>query len=248
MEVIMFDILSTAELTVSASIIVGFLSLAMAATTRGRAIVSVAFGAWFALVLAIGATGALSPALGGPAALGLTVLLPIVALVWAYFALPSVRTAMAATPLPALIAINTIRLLGFTFIVLYAESRLPAPFAPTAGWGDIFIGATALPLAWAVARGGAAVRPFVFLWNAIGVADLAIALTLGPLSAPGPLQVFVGPPDTSPMTALPWLIIPGFLVPCFLFLHVVIFNRLLSKTEALEPAHAWRGGGQAKPT
>ncbi len=49
-------------------------------------------------------------------------------------------------------------------------------------------------------------------------------LTLGPLSAPGPLQVFVGPPDASPMTSLPWLVIPGFLVPILLFTHVVIFR------------------------
>ena len=222
----MFDILSTAELTVAASIVVGFLSLAMAQTTSGRATVLVALGAWFALVLAIGATGALSPVAGGPPALGLTVVLPVVALIWAYFGLPSVRTAMAAMPLPGLIALHAIRLLGFTFIVLYAEGRLPAPFAPSAGWGDVFIGATALPLAWAVAQFGARVRPLALLWNALGVADLVIALTLGPLSAPGPLQVFVGPPDSSPMTTLPWLIIPAFLVPCLMFLHVVIFTRL----------------------
>jgi hypothetical protein len=222
----MFDILSTAELTVAASIVVSFLSLAMAQTTSGRATVLVALGAWFALVLAIGTTGALSPVAGGPPALGLTVVLPIGALIWAYFRLPSVRAAMAAMPLPGLIALHAIRLLGFTFIVLYADGRLPAPFAPSAGWGDVFIGATALPLAWAVTQFGAHVRPLALLWNALGVADLVIALTLGPLSAPGPLQVFVGPPDSSPMTTLPWLIIPAFLVPCLMFVHVVIFTRL----------------------
>lgn len=62
----MFDILSTAELTVSASIAVAFLSLAMAQTVGRRVAVLVALGAWFALVLAIGATGALSPAGGAP--------------------------------------------------------------------------------------------------------------------------------------------------------------------------------------
>jgi hypothetical protein len=241
----MFDILSTAELTVSASIAVAFLSLAMAETPRGRLTVLVALGAWFALILAIGATGALSPAIGGPPALGLTVVLPIVALVWAYFALPSVRSAMAATPLPALIALHAIRLLGFMFLVLYAGGRLPAPFAPSAGWGDVFIGATALPVAWAVARFGARVRPLLLLWNTLGVADLVVALTLGPLSAPGPLQVFVGPPDSSPMTTLPWLIIPGFLVPCLMFLHVVIFARL-AKAEGATPTRAWRNEHQTK--
>src|ERR1700722_6843698 len=157
----MFDILSTAELTVSASIAVGFLSLAMGQSAAGRVTVLVALGAWFVLVLAIGATGALSPAYGGAPALGVAVLLPIAALVWAYFALPSVRKAMAAVPLPALIGLNAIRVLGFAFVVLYAKGRLPAPFAPSAGWGDVFMGATALPFAWAVMRFGARVRPFI---------------------------------------------------------------------------------------
>ncbi|MGB7974741.1 MAG: hypothetical protein WCF81_10430 [Roseiarcus sp.] len=243
----MSDILSTAELTVSASIATVFLSLAMARTAGGRIAVLGALGAWFALVLAIGATSALSPAGGGAPALGLTVLLPVAALVSAYLALPSVRNAMTTTPLPALTAIHAIRLLGVTFLVLYAQGRLPAPFAPSAGWGDVFIGATALPLAWAVARFGARARPLVFLWNALGVADLVAAVTLGALSAPGPLQVFVGPPDSSAMTTLPWLLIPGFLVPILLFVHVVIFARLLATTQASGPAHGWRGvDGQAK--
>jgi hypothetical protein len=236
METIMFDILSTAELTVSATIAVVFLSWAMARTEGGRIAVLSALGAWFVLALALGATGALSPAGGGAPALGLAVVLPVAALVSAYFALPSVRNAMTATPLPALIAVHAIRLLGVMFLVLYAKGRLPAPFAPSAGWGDVFIGATALPLAWAV-----------FLWSAVGVADLVAAVTLGALSAPGPLQVFVGPPDSSPMTSLPWLIIPGFLVPILFFIHIVIFTRLLARSPASGPAYAWRGGqGQPK--
>jgi hypothetical protein len=108
----------------------------------------------------------------------------------------------------------------------------------------VFIGATALPLAWAATRFGARVRPLVFLWNALGVADLVAALTLGPLSAPGPLQVFLGPPDTSPMTTLPWLIVPGFLVRCLVFLHIVIFTRL-AKAEGATRTHAWRNEHRA---
>ena len=154
---------------------------------------------------------------------------------------------MTATPLPALIAVHAIRLLGIMFLVLYAKGRLPAPFAPSAGWGDVFIGATALPLAWAVTRFGAAMRPLVFLWSTVGVADLVAAVTLGALSAPGPLQLFVGPPDSSPMTSLPWLIIPGFLVPILFFIHIVIFTRLLARSPASGPAYAWRGAqGQPK--
>jgi hypothetical protein len=240
----MLDILSTAELTISASIAVVFLSLTMAQTAGGRAAVLLALGAWFVLVLALGATGALGAAGRGAPSLGLTVVLPIAALALAYFALPSVRNAMAATPLPALIALHAIRLLGFSFIILYAEGRLPAPFAPSAGWGDVFMGATALPLAWAVTRFGARIRPLVLLWSAIGIGDLVTAVTLGTLSTPGPLQVFVGPPDASAMTTLPWLIIPGFLVPILLFTHIVIVARLFARTQTSEPAYGWRGAGR----
>ena len=60
-----------------------------------------------------------------------------------------------AIPLPALVAAHAVRVLGIFFLILHAQGRLPAPFAPTAGWGDIVIGATALPVAWLVAaRGG----------------------------------------------------------------------------------------------
>ena len=48
------------------------------------------------------------------------------------------------------------------------------------------------------------------------------------------------------MTSLPWLIIPGFLVPILFFIHVIIFYRLLAKNEASEPAPLWLGGRHAK--
>jgi hypothetical protein len=62
---------------------------------------------------------------------------------------------MLATPLPAPIAVNSIRILGIFFVALYTQGKLPAPFAPTAGWCDIFVGVTALPVAWWIARFGA---------------------------------------------------------------------------------------------
>ena len=83
----MFEILSTIGLTASASIVIGFLAYAMAETPRGRLTVAGVLAAWFALVLAIGASAALDPVRGfGVPALGLTVGLPVAALVGAFFA------------------------------------------------------------------------------------------------------------------------------------------------------------------
>ncbi len=243
----MFETLSTIGLTANASLVIGFLAYAMAGSPRGRLTIAVVLVAWFVLVLMIGAGGALDPSHGfGVPALGLTVALPVVALVCAFFAFQPIRAAMLAMPLSALVAINTIRILGVVFVALYAAGRLPAPFAPSAGWGDIVAGAAAAPLAWAIAQFGARVRTLALLWNVFGAADLVNAIALGALSAPGPLNAFAGPPTSAIMTTLPWLIIPGFLVPSLFFIHLVIFHRLLARTEASEPGRGWIGGGHAR--
>jgi hypothetical protein len=242
----MFDILSTVEATVTAAIVVALLAYATARTSRARLLVVSALAVWFVLVLMLGATRFLDAELGyGVPALGLAVALPVAALVVAFSAVPSMRDALMATPLPALVAVNVTRIIGVSFVVLYAEGNLPAPFAPSAGWGDIFVGATALPVAWALARWGSRVRALALAWNVIGFADLSAAILLGALSSPGPFQVFYGPPSSSLMTTLPWIIIPCFLVPLFLFIHVVVFARLLSGAKASPRA---QGGLEAHMT
>ena len=242
----MFETLSTIAETVAASIVVAFLAHALARTPLGRLTAAGVLGAWFALVVAIGAAGALDPISGlGVPGLGLTVALPVVALAGAFFAFRPIRDAMLAVPLPAMVAVNAIRSLGVIFVILHAAGELPAPFAPSAGWGDIFVGVTALPVAWSLARFGAPARALALLWNTIGIADLVNAVALGALSAPGPLQVFAGPPSSAMMTTLPWLLIPGFLVPCLMFIHIVIFYRLAT-TKAAAPARPWLNGGAAR--
>jgi hypothetical protein len=242
----MFDTLSTVALTVGAAIVVAFLSHAVAETPRGRLKAAGALVLWFGLVLVLGATGLIGPERLGAPGLGAAVVLPAAMLTALFAFVPSIRGAMLAIPLPALVAVNAIRLAGVLFVALYAQGRLPAPFAPSAGWGDIAVGAVALPVAALIARFGSRVRLLALLWNLVGFADLVDAITLGAMSAPGPLQVFVGPPTSALMTTAPWLIIPGFLVPSLLFIHIVIFARLL-KTEARAPADRWRAASAASP-
>jgi uncharacterized membrane protein len=108
-------------------------------------------------------------------------------------------------------------------------------------------GPKAVRKAFPMARFGSRVRAAALLWNTIGIADLIAAIALSALSAPGPLQMFAGPPTSAIMTTLPWLIIPGFIVPSLIFIHVVIFYQL-AKTEASAARHAWLAAGEAKPT
>ena len=88
----MLEVLSTTGLTASAAIVIGFLAYAMAEPPPGRLTVAGVLIAWFALVVTIGASAALDPIRGfGVPALGLTVGLPVAALVSAFFAFGQVQ-------------------------------------------------------------------------------------------------------------------------------------------------------------
>jgi hypothetical protein len=183
---------------------------------------------WFIGVLWIGVPGNISTPL-----LGAAVLIPVAVFSVIGFGSFLGRGRLQAAPLPALIALHGIRLLGILFVLLYAAKRLPAPFAPAAGWGDITIGVTVLPIALWAAKEPDTARGAVLVWNGLGLADLVIAVILGALSAPGPIRLFFGDPSSALIGSLPWILIPCFLVPSLSFVHLVVFYRTL-RTSAAE--------------
>jgi hypothetical protein len=226
------DLIGSVELTASAAIVIAALSIGFgsSATTRLRA--AVGLSAWFALVVILAATRALyyERGLGAPG-LGIAVALPIAVLCFVVARVKSLREGFRRVPLWLLVGVHTVRVLGISFIILYAAGRLPTPFAPVAGWGDIFVGATALPAAWLAYRRPAMARPTLWIWNVIGLADLIAAIGLGVISSPGPQRLIFAEPSSAIMTTLPWLLIPGFLVPLLFAVHIGIFIRLAKETK-----------------
>jgi hypothetical protein len=226
------DLIGSVELTASAAIVIAALSIGFgsSATTRLRA--AVGLSAWFALVVILAATRALyyERGLGAPG-LGIAVALPIAVLCFVVARVKSLREGFRRVPLWLLVGVHTVRGLGISFIILYAAGRLPAPFAPVAGWGDIFVGATALPAAWLAYRRPAMARPTLRIWNVIGLEDLIAAIGLGVISSPGPQRLIFAEPSSAIMTTLPWLLIPGFLVPLLFAVHIGIFIRLAKETK-----------------
>jgi hypothetical protein len=224
----MFDLLSTAELTASCAIVVFFLSSMLSNTARQRGLVAAALAGWFCLVLAAGATGVLARPIGpGIPGVGVAVLIPIAVLSLLVLGTAGGRELVGRVPLAALVGVHGVRVLGITFVLLYAAKRLPAPFAPVAGWGDVAVGLLAIPLALLLARGrGEIPKGLILLWNVLGLTDLVGAVALGATSSPGPLQIFHGPPSSAIMSTLPWTLIPCFVVPGLAFLHLCTFYRL----------------------
>jgi hypothetical protein len=228
------DLIGAFVLTGISAIAIGLPALWYARAPGGMALLA-AHILWFVAVVALAGSGALAwrLELGAPL-LGLSIVTPIVLLIVLATVVPATSRALASIPLPALIGLHAIRIVGFLFLLLFAAGRLSAPFAPSAGWGDVIAGATAVPVAWALSTRGASVRWLVLLWNSVGLLDLVDAATLGMTSAPGsPLQLFFDPPGSTAMGTLPWALIPVFLVPQLIVGHLAIYRRLGRSAENL---------------
>jgi hypothetical protein len=145
----------------------------------------------------------------------------------AWLAWPAFRDALLSLPLAALVGVNAFRIGGVFFLLLFAEGRLSAPFAPSAGWGDIITGVAAIPIAAVAASRHNVSRRLMAVWNAFRALDLVVAVTLAFLSAPGtPYRLFTEGSGTVVMTTLPWILAATFLVPLYLLTHVTIAARL----------------------
>jgi hypothetical protein len=204
------------------------LSIGFGSSAAARLRIAAWLATWFVVVVILAATRALyyEHGLGTPG-LGLAVALPIAVLCATVARVQSLRESFHRVPLWLLVGVHMVRVLGISFVVLYAAHRLPAPFAPVAGWGDIFVGATAAPVAWLAYRQITSARAIVWIWNLIGIADLIAAVGLGVTSSPGPARLIFTEPSSAIMTTWPWLLIPGFLVPLLFVIHIGIFVRLV---------------------
>jgi hypothetical protein len=123
--------------------------------------------------------------------------------------------------------------------MLAADGRLSAPFAPSAGWGDIITGSLAIPLAVMAWRASERVATPLALWNAFGALDLIVAIALGLLSAPGtPFPVFTEGAGAFAMAELPWVMVPAMCVPLYLLIHLAIAAKLRSPRRMIRASAA----------
>jgi hypothetical protein len=150
-----------------------------------------------------------------PLRFGLAVLIPLVIFVlWSAASQPFRQFLLSLNP-RTLTFVQSWRIAGFVFLVLYTYGILPGQMALPAGWGDIAIGATAPLVALKLANPNHR-KSFIF-WQLLGITDLVSAVGMGVATR------FIDPHAiaTSPMTVLPMSLIPTFAVPLFLILHFI---------------------------
>ncbi|HEY1758541.1 MAG TPA: hypothetical protein VGG72_24435 [Bryobacteraceae bacterium] len=184
------------------------------------------FLVWFAAALASSWLGFYQGALTRIPTIEFGLLLPIavgVALFWRW---PLLRRIVDAAPQSWIVSIQAYRLEGLIFLVLYAGGWLPGVFAWPAGVGDVIVGLLAPVAGIASARASRMPAGWLWAWNLFGIADLSVAVTTGFLSSPSPAQLLaLGHPNTL-ISAFPLVMIPVFLVPLAVLLHLASLHKL----------------------
>jgi hypothetical protein len=193
--------------------------------------------AWGVLVLVLAREGVFATDAGTTTPLiALGIAVPIGAGV-ALLQLPGVRAAIDRIPLQWLVGVQFYRVLGGLFLIAYARDEMPAEFALPAGIGDIAVGLTAVVVAYLVAtRGAERTRTAVLWWCVLGIADLVVAVGTGFLSSPSILQQIALDDPNLAITRYPFVLIPTFLVPISILLHVSVIARLRERSAAASTA------------
>lgn len=240
----MFDTLGTITLTTVFAVLVGTLVGNAAVGARNKMRLFGLAALWGVATVALAAGGAFAPTATGPVPAPLLAFGAATAVLIGLFAgSPGFREALLGLPLSVLVGLNVARVFGFFFLLLYATGRLSAPFAQSAGYGDVLVSGFAAVLAIRLATRGDRATTMVAIWNAFGALDLLAALILAALSSPGtPFRLFTEGAGTEAMTTLPWALIPTLLVPLYLLVHLAIAVKV---SHAGLPRHASLPGAGA---
>ena len=187
---------------------------------------------WFLSVLGGGLSGwFVSAPTQPPLAILLAVSLP--PLVFALLYQTSGRFAAFTLnlDLKLITSLQSFRVIGAMFLVLYAFRLLPGLFAFPAGLGDLAVGLAAPFLALRIARGAAGWQRQTYWFNVLGLLDFAVAIGTGVLTSDTSLGVFADHtlPARANLAAFPLSLVPTFLVPFYIILHVISLLQLAQR-------------------
>ena len=140
-----------------------------------------------------------------------------------------VGQVLDAMPAAWLVALQLYRVFGGWALAGWLHGALPGVFALPAGIGDVMTGLFAVPVAIAVASGTARGRKAAIAWNIFGLADFAVAITLGMVTSPGRFQLIVPSVASIGAGAYPDVLTPAFVVPGSILLHVLSLRQLIRR-------------------
>ncbi len=195
--------------------------------TRVRVWLAIAlpFSAWLAIVWLLAVDGAFRPRPGAPA-LPIAIFLPVLIGLPLLLRSERIGVLLDATPASWLVGLQVYRVFGGIFLVAWSRGAISGTFALPAGLGDVLVGVLALPVAYLLYAGAPAARWVAIAWNMLGLVDFAIAIGIGILSAPGPLQFIIPDRPNAQLGTFPTVMIPAFAVPSSILLHALSLRQL----------------------
>ena len=181
---------------------------------------------WLAFTAAVAASGVLLDFEARPPRMMLVIAGSIVVFVLTTRG-EAFKKALHATPAHWIVAVMGMRVpIELGLWALYREGRIPLHFTFEGRNFDILVGLTALPVAW-LCFARRAWPPHVALgWNIAGIAILLNIVIHALLSAPTPFQALRTEPPTTIIATLPYIWLPGFLVPLAFSLHAASLRTL----------------------
>ncbi len=181
---------------------------------------------WLAVALALALVGVYEGARDRPPTIQYGFLIPIAiaaAMIWRS---DTVARIIDAVPQHWLVGVQVTRVLGATFLVLYAAGLMPGLFAIPAGFGDVAVAGLAPFVAYAAARDPRGSAGAIAAWNLLGVADFLVAFAAGFATGLSPLQLAAFDNPNTLIAAFPLVLIPVYLVPLWTILHIVSLTKL----------------------
>jgi len=144
-----------------------------------------------------------------------------------------VGEVLDAMPVSWLVALQLYRVFGSWALAAGLRGALPGEFGLPAGIGDTLTGVFAVPAAIAVATGSARGRRAAIAWNIFGLADFAVAITLGLITTPGRFQLIVTDvPSIVGAGTYPNVLTPALVVPSSILLHALSLRQLRRRSQA----------------
>src|SRR5437899_6386393 len=197
--------------------------------------IMVPFTLWAAVAWTAAINGAFRTGASSLPLLPAAMLLPVIVAAPVLLLSKRVGQLLDAMPMTWLIALQLYRVFGSQWLAYWLRGVMPGLWALPAGTGDVLTGLFAVPAAIALAAGTAEGRKAAILWNIFGIADFAVAITLGLIIAPGPFQLIVPNGPSIGLDGYPNVLTPAFVVPGSILLHALSLRQLRrrSRTKAL---------------
>lgn len=181
---------------------------------------------WFAVAWSAAINGVFITGASALPWLPLAILLPVIIGVPLLLLSKRVGLVLDAMPASWLVALQLYRVFGGWFLAAWLRGAAPGVLALPAGIGDVLTGLFAVPAAIAVATGTAQGRRAAMMWNILGLADFAVAITLGMLTTPGRFQLIVSTLAGFNASVYPNVLTPAFVVPGSILLHALSLRQL----------------------